>query len=525
MDEIKKKAAEGELEETAEDITPQDAVGELGQDAAETHDETNAAETDEASARDDADEADSDAAAVKKKRTFKVSKKPDGETSSGRRADAPGPTDDIEPDEAEKRTYRVSGASDAEDGARQRQKRTYRSDIEDYDETDDGEAHESVFQYKPEGEKSKLWPKIVACVAALAALVAALAVFLPEGNPISGFFNSFASSPLERRAAVMTVDGREVSSDLYLHFILSGKAQLDDYYPGYLEANPDMFVNLKTLTENELRAMAARSRLADELGLGLDDADNAEVDSYIEETRASYISDLDYDNALTNNLLTEELYRELLADSLLYNKLRSKAAELPEYSAVSAEQAEEYVKANDIMAAQHILLLAPQGTDEAAKAQKLALANEIAAKLAAGGDFKTLMLEYTEDPSVDAYPDGYTFGPGEMVPEFEAAVKALGSGEVSGVVESSYGYHIIKRVEPDYAELTTQIIAKRIDAKLEEYAADAQVKYARGYDRITLEQCVWPYSTQTASTVAPPEEQQTEQPSGSEAAEIEETTE
>lgn len=442
----------------------------------------------------------SEAAGVTKKRRFKAADTSDKPA----RTSTLGPTDDVEPDEGgKKRRYRATDALKEEaDESESTKKKTYRSDIEDYDEDD--EPSDSVFQYKPENApKKRGWLIALVCVTALALIIASLALFLPSDNPVSKWFdNIFNSSPVSRGDTVMTIDGYAVSSDMYLHLLLSAKAQLEAYVPGYFDSNPDMFSNLKTLVEDELRAIAARRRLAGEIGASADDADIAEVDSYIAETKASYLSDIDYDNALTNSYLTESLYRELLLDSLLAQKLYVKASELPEYSTVSAEDAAAYVAENEIMCAKHILLLAPEGTDEAAKAQKLELANELIARLAAGEDFDTLMYEYTEDPGIESSPDGYTFGPGEMVVEFENAVAGCNIGATTGVVESSYGYHIIQRLEPDYTALTQQIIVSRVDAKISEYSKSAQVKYSRGYERITLEECVWPYATETVSSAA-----------------------
>jgi parvulin-like peptidyl-prolyl isomerase len=56
------------------------------------------------------------------------------------------------------------------------------------------------------------------------------------------------------------------------------------------------------------------------------------------------------------------------------------------------------------------------------------------------------MTANTEDPGVASYPDGYLFQSGEMVAEFEDATAALEIGQVSGIVETTYGYHIIYRI-------------------------------------------------------------------------------
>ena len=58
------------------------------------------------------------------------------------------------------------------------------------------------------------------------------------------------------------------------------------------------------------------------------------------------------------------------------------------------------------------------------------------------------MNENSEDTGLETNPDGYVFTDGTMVSEFEDAVKGLKPGEYTKeLVESSYGYHIIKRLE------------------------------------------------------------------------------
>lgn len=58
--------------------------------------------------------------------------------------------------------------------------------------------------------------------------------------------------------------------------------------------------------------------------------------------------------------------------------------------------------------------------------------------------FDSAMEVYTNDPGYKTNPDGYTFARGEMVRIFETTAFSLEIGEISGIVESEYGYHIIK---------------------------------------------------------------------------------
>ena len=105
--------------------------------------------------------------------------------------------------------------------------------------------------------------------------------------------------------------------------------------------------------------------------------------------------------------------------------------------------------------AQHLLVMhkdgmrAPPGitrTKEEAKKR----AEEALDKLKKGTPFDALVKEYTDEPGAkDKNPPGNlgSFGKGRMVPAFETAAFALKPGETSGVVESPFGYHIIKRTK------------------------------------------------------------------------------
>ncbi len=91
--------------------------------------------------------------------------------------------------------------------------------------------------------------------------------------------------------------------------------------------------------------------------------------------------------------------------------------------------------------AAHILIEVDGTSDAEAKAQL----EEIAAQLAAGGDFATLAKEYSDDPgSANEGGDlGYA-GPGVYDPAFEDALYALKEGQVSAPVRSEFGWHLIK---------------------------------------------------------------------------------
>ncbi len=109
--------------------------------------------------------------------------------------------------------------------------------------------------------------------------------------------------------------------------------------------------------------------------------------------------------------------------------------------------------------AQHLLVMhkesprAPAGitrTKEEAKKR----AEEALAKLKKGTDFNALVKEYTDEPgSKDKNPPGDLgmFGKGRMVPPFEQAAFGLKPNETSGIVETQFGFHIIRRLKLEAA--------------------------------------------------------------------------
>lgn len=108
---------------------------------------------------------------------------------------------------------------------------------------------------------------------------------------------------------------------------------------------------------------------------------------------------------------------------------------------------EKYLHAKHILISKNDAEGNPLSDEEIAN--KKALAEKILAEVNET-NFDELMKKHTEDPGSESSPNGYFFTEGQMVPEFENAVKSLEINKISGIVESDYGYHIIIRLPLDF---------------------------------------------------------------------------
>lgn len=190
------------------------------------------------------------------------------------------------------------------------------------------------------------------------------------------------------------------------------------------------------------------------------------------------------ESRVIHTLWTQMLSRELLTTLNENTELFSQLAELyyGENSGHYPTDAEVNAYLDEVgrYKAKHILLATidldtREPLDEATVAQKKAQAEDFLAQLRAAEDpialFDDLMNEHSEDSGLATNPDGYTTAKGEMVAPFEEAALALKAGEISEVVESDFGYHIILRLplDPDdfRDDCVTSLMEKRIDQEIE----------------------------------------------------------
>ncbi|MBQ7986641.1 MAG: peptidylprolyl isomerase, partial [Clostridia bacterium] len=138
----------------------------------------------------------------------------------------------------------------------------------------------------------------------------------------------------------------------------------------------------------------------------------------------------------------------------------------------------------EVRKAKHILIATIDPTTNLPKTQEeqteaSRLSKEILDRVQNGEDFDALMNQYSEDPGLSSNPDGYVFGTGEMVPEFEEATDSVGFGEIA-FCKSDFGFHIIKRLPITFEDaenaLRSEVFGKLIDEKIEEWKKEFSIE-------------------------------------------------
>jgi len=175
-----------------------------------------------------------------------------------------------------------------------------------------------------------------------------------------------------------------------------------------------------------------------------------------------------FENVKTRAGSEEILTRQLKSVGMTPPQLRSKMLEEATAEAVLERELKVNVTDEDIkkfydetpsrfeqpemVRASHILLNTKDSAtgaelSDAQKAVKHKQIEDILKRARAGEDFAKLAKEYSEDPGSKEQGGEYTFPRGKMVPEFEAAAFSLKTNQVSDIVTTQFGYHIIKLSE------------------------------------------------------------------------------
>ena len=151
---------------------------------------------------------------------------------------------------------------------------------------------------------------------------------------------------------------------------------------------------------------------------------------------------------VTVDQVKSDARQEMAIKKLVDDAIAAKVAVKPEDVQTFYEQNPKNFQESERVHASHILITAPKTADTATKAQAKAKAEAILKDVKAGKDFATLAKQNSQDPgSAASGGDLGFFQQGQMVGPFNDTAFSLKPGAVSDVVETDFGYHIIKVIE------------------------------------------------------------------------------
>jgi peptidyl-prolyl cis-trans isomerase C len=228
----------------------------------------------------------------------------------------------------------------------------------------------------------------------------------------------------------------------------------------------NMDTETRKQTENAALDQLISAELVYQAGLKLEIKElDKQVADKAAQGKARFPSPAEYEAALKANDITDKEVLELIRKDVIIGNLMEK--EIVSKIIISDADIKKFYDENqdkfkqpESYHASHILIgVKPEATpDEKLKAREKAEA--IRKRILAGEDFAALAKAESSCPSSTKGGDLGFFGKGEMVPAFENAAAALKPGEMSGVVETQFGYHIIKLVEKKEGGVVKLDVAK-----------------------------------------------------------------
>lgn len=210
------------------------------------------------------------------------------------------------------------------------------------------------------------------------------------------------------------------------------------------------------------------------------EARELEIDTEMAKIKQRFPSEAEYKKALKQEKLAEKDLREIVERALVRKKVLDIKIK-PTVKPVTEEDIEAFYQKNKDLFAEvqvsHILIKVASDANDQAKADAKSKMQAILAEARGGANFAELAKKHSQCPSSQNGGDLGFFPRGQMVKPFEDAAFSLEKGQISDIVETEFGYHIIlamDRKPKTQSELDE--IHERIREGLYEKEVDAALK-------------------------------------------------
>jgi len=199
---------------------------------------------------------------------------------------------------------------------------------------------------------------------------------------------------------------------------------------------------------------------------------DADVEAEFQRFRAQFPDSATFVQQLQSAGLTQESVRDRLRENLQINSVVE--SHTAQAGLVTPQDVETFYRENpeqfrspEQVRASHILVRSDTTETPQARSAHRARADSLLAELKKGADFATVARQNSEDPgSAERGGDLDYFARGQMVPAFDTAAFSLGIGQMSGIVETPFGYHILKVTDKKSAGMVS---LDEVRPRLEQY--------------------------------------------------------
>lgn len=360
------------------------------------------------------------------------------------------------------------------------------------------------------------WKKLLCAGLSGALLIGAMAgcsTADPQPTPAADDI-AYQATGLARDTVLFTVDGRDVTADQYLYWLLTSISEAksagyladDEAWEETIEDQPtNDYLKNKALEISKLYAVVANH--AEEQGANVTEEQRAEAEEQLEQVGAMYEQyyGLTTQEWLDQQCISREGYLSLNDAYYQVQNIQTSMEEAGELTPTD-EDIQNMIDAEGIYNCKHILIAFPAHddgsdvTDEekaATKAEADALYQEITAAADPIAVFDEAMNEKSDDGRDQTSgellkPEGYTFlasgalldGSSSLVSEFVTAGTALAVDEISAPVATDYGYHILLRQNADNEDTRAAYSNYAMNQMLDQWTADAKVETTDAYDKL-----------------------------------------
>ncbi len=209
---------------------------------------------------------------------------------------------------------------------------------------------------------------------------------------------------------------------------------------------------LPEIRKNVLENMINRELLIQESRKSGIKIDDAALDKQMADVKKQFPSDKDFEMMMQRMNMTEESFKVQLRRDMAIQEFIEK--QFASKINISNEEIKTYYDGNpdkfkqpEEVKASHILVSVPPKSDDAKKAEARKKIEDVQKRLKKGEDFAAVAKEVSDCPSKEQGGDLGYFAKGQMVKPFEEAAFAMKPGETSNIVETDFGFHLIKVVD------------------------------------------------------------------------------